>query len=229
LDSRVSFTLRMTMALPSLARPTLPRTARVKVGEDQLEYRLGGRLRARVHLHDSGAPAWLAQWDSSGKMHGVQRYFHENGRLQYEAHYEHGLQVGAQREWNTRGRLLCETHFVDGTGRDVWFGGAEHPTELREFVRGKLHGREQWWSRPTRVHTERFWYEDELHGVEREWRGNELDLGFPRFHIHGERVTRANYERAAISDPTLPPYRSIDDRPRRTLVIPPHGLVKWTR
>lgn len=215
----------------TLARPDIAHAARVVRSARQHEYFVRGRLRARVHLHEGGAPAWLAQWDGKGRMHGAQRYFHENGRLQYEAHYEHGLQVGAQREWTARGRLLCETHFDAGTGRDVWFGSAAHPTELREFVHGKLHGREQWWSTSTRVHAERFWFADQLHGIEREWTGTQLDAGYPRFFIHGRRVTRAVYERAAISDPTLWRYAEGDDRPRRVFPIPPHGLVegRWKR
>jgi hypothetical protein len=211
--------------------PAVARRARVVRGERAHDYLVAGKLRARVHLHDNGRPAWLAQWDRDGRMHGVQRYFHKNGRLQYEAHYEHGVQVGAQREWTERGRLLCETRFDAGTGRDVWYGGAPHPTELREFVRGKLHGRETWWSTPTRVHAERFWFESELHGIEREWTGSALDRGYPRFFLHGKRVTRTTYERAAINDPTLVPYRVSDDRPRRVFPIPPHGLVesRWNR
>jgi hypothetical protein len=211
-----------------LARPVLPASARVVRGDGAHEYFVAGKLRARLHLHDDGAPAWLAQWDSEGRMHGAQRYFHENGRLQYEALYEHGLQTGAQRQWTERGRLLCETHFDAGTGRDVWFGsGATYPSELREFVRGKLHGVETWWSSPTRIHIERRWFENELHGIEREWDGSALERDYPRFHLHGRRVTRAKYERAAISDPTLVPYRAVDDRPRRTFPIPPHGLAKF--
>lgn len=211
----------------SIPRAALPREG--KTPGAATRYVLRGKLVAAVCWHDSGQPAWVWHYDADGMKHGLERYYFEDGRVQWETRHVHGLQHGPQRQWDARGRLICETHFVRGTGRDLWWGndGGSFLSELRELVDGQRHGVEQWWSSPRRVHEESWFFAGLPHGVQRQWGdGHRLRRGFPVFYIHGRRVTRSQYDRAAISDPTLRPYVAAEDRPTRRCPVPPGGVVR---
>lgn len=197
----------------------IPREAvEVPLGEGGhgFDYRLGERLVARVYYHPTGAIDWETHYDEVGRLHGVERQQHESGRRRYRARWVHGRQHGLQQQWDEAGELLGETRFVDGTGVDLWFacGGL---AEQREYVGGKRHGVERWWSGPREVWRECRWRAGREHGIEREWNDHgRLRRGFPRYWVDGERVTRRRYARARASDPTLPAIDPRDDRPRRT-------------
>ncbi len=190
-----------------------------------MEYVLGRRIVARVVHHPNGEPEWIRRFDSGGQKHGVEQVHFPDGRLRREAHWKHGLQIGLQRQWDQRGRLLCATEFAGGTGRDLWWDG-DRLAELREFVNGKRHGVEQYWSSDGQLQSEFYFHEGLEHGPFRQWIGQKLESGYPRFFIRGGRVSRTAYSRAAISDPTLRPYIAAEDRPKRTLPIPPRGLAR---
>jgi hypothetical protein len=188
-------------------------------------YFVGTTLAASVHWHSTGHPAWVWHHEEDGRKHGVERYYDERGRRVWEARWQHGLQHGAQREWDARGELVCETRFVRGTGRDLWWGGARRLSELREYVDGVLHGVEQWWASARTVFREAHHWRGRLHGISREWTNGRLDAGSPAFFVHGRRVSRERYVASAISDPTLPPYLTRDDRPARRCPVPQGGLA----
>ena len=216
---------------PQPRRPAgVPRAARAREISRSakgftLEYVAGRRIVARVVHHPNGEPEWIRRFDTGGLKHGVEQYHFADGRLRKEAHWRHGLQVGLQQQWDQRGRLLCATEFAAGTGRDLWWDG-DRLAELREFVNGKRHGVEQYWVTDTRVLSEFYFYEGLEHGPLRQWSGQKLESGYPRFFIRGRRVSRAAYGRAAISDPTLRPYVPAEDHPKRILAIPPRGIAR---
>lgn len=188
------------------------------------EYRVGERVAARVYWHDSGAIEWEVHFDEQGKMHGREREEHPDGRRKYEARWIHGLQHGLQRQWDERGRLLGQTRFVRGTGVDLWWDRGRL-TEQREYADGLLHGVERLWETRTRVFHEKRYFRGLEHGIWREWndRGG-FARGYPQYWIHGEKVTKRAYLRAAEKDPTLPEYDEKDDRPRRP--FPPEAARK---
>lgn len=204
---------------------TIPAHATVEHSDGATRYLVDGQPVARVIWHDNGHPAWFWHLDAEGRHHGLERELFEDGTVQWETRHVHGLQHGLAREWDCDGQLICATRFVRGTGRDLWWGGRNHLAELREYVDGQRHGLEQWWDSPRTVFREERYYQGLEHGISREWTGQDLDPGFPRFHLHGRRVSRAVYLETAISDPTVPPYLPADDRRVRRCHVPPRGLV----
>lgn len=219
------------LGLPVLnhRRPrTVPARAVLEIDPDPdrfARYLVDGRIVARVTHHDNGHPRLLCHLDEEGRKHGLERYFFEDGSIQWETRHVHGLQHGLQRDWDRDGKLLCATRFVRGTGRDLWWGGGDHLAELREYVDGQLHGIEQWWLSPKILWQETWYFRSQEHGISREWDDRRLAAGFPRFFVYGSRVSRAVYQEHAISDPTLPPYIEAEDRPNRRPRCPPRGLV----
>lgn len=188
-------------------------------GSAGTEYVVRGRMVLRVYTHErdgSGTPAHAFSFDRDGRMHGLEREWHDDGRLRYEARWRHGAQHGVSRQWNVNGRLLVRTRFVAGTGLDIYCGDRDRVTETREMREGHRHGFERWWWGASRVWSEGHFAVGLEHGIFREWneRGG-LKRGFPRYFVQGERVDRRAYVRACESDPTLPRITSRDDRPNR--------------
>ena len=83
--------------------------------------------------------------------------------------------------------------------------------------KGARHGFEWWLNADQRsISQERHWSDDQAHGIEREWDLNgQLRAGFPKFYVRGNRVTRRAYEREQQHDPSLPAYRTEQNRPQR--------------
>jgi hypothetical protein len=109
-----------------------------------------------------------------------------------------------------------------GTGIDLWWceRAEDRPylSEARYVTAGKWNGFE-WWLNPDQksIHEERHFKDDLEHGIERSWnRQGRLRRGYPRYWINNVRMTKREYLRACVSDPTLPPFREKDNRPQRT-------------
>jgi hypothetical protein len=143
--------------------------------------------------------------------------------------YRNGLPHGAAKQWADDGTLIGTYTMKHGTGLDLWWcGGREcsYVTEARYLKDGKLHGFE-WWLKADgkSVSEERHFAENLLHGIERSWnRAGRLRRGYPRYWIHGLRVSKRQYVRACSSDPSLPPFREAENRPERT--FPPEVKVR---
>lgn len=179
-------------------------------GEELLR---GRRVVARIDVTPQGT--YAVKLDEEGRWHGLEREWNAAHRLIYRARFVHGMQHGEQAQWDDDGALLVTTTFVRGTGLDLWSDG-HGGWEERWMVDGLRHGHERWWTSRSRVFREAFFAEAALHGIEREWNAaGRMRRGFPRYHVHDERVTKARYLRACAADPTLPPWRAADDRPKR--------------
>ena len=201
----------------------------------RFDYTVDGRVVACVYYHPSGAVEWEQHFDDQARIHGVERREYPDGRLSFRAAYVHGEQHGLQQQWDPDGALLCTTRFVRGTGVDLWFhddfhGGWELAEE-REYVAGMRHGVERWW-RGGHVHEEIMLYEDQKHGIERRWNQHgRLCRGYPRYFVRDEQVTRPQYERARLGEPTLPAFRDDDNVPVRGLPVvrARRGKARWSR
>ena len=83
------------------------------------------------------------------------------------------------------------------------------------------HGFE-WWINEDQlsVNEERHWRDGQKHGIERDWtlKGG-LRRGYPKYFVAGQQVPRRQYIKAVASDPSLPPFRKVENRPRR--IFPP--------
>lgn len=179
------------------------------------EYFLKGRVVARVYFHATGAIDWEMHFDETGRMHGLERHEFENGATKYQARWVHGLQHGLQKQWNENGQLLVATRFHRGTGVDLWFD-CDRLSEERTFVAGRRHGVERWWATAETVWHESYYSEGLKHGIEREWTAKgRLIRGFPRYFLRGEQVTKRQYEKGRLLDPTLLGNRAADNLPNR--------------
>lgn len=113
---------------------------------------------------------------------------------------------------------MLASRFVRGTGVDLFYDDEGRLAEERPLVGGQRSGIERWWNPDqTTAYEETAFFSGLPHGVARQWRDGRLRPGFPHFLVHGQRVTKRSYLRAARVDPTLAPYRRDDDQPARRL------------
>lgn len=67
------------------------------------EYYSNGQLIAKLPL------------DSFGQYHGPSKYYHQNGFVESEGDYEHGLKKGAWKNYSSDGKLISTSEY-DGNG-----------------------------------------------------------------------------------------------------------------
>ena len=193
----------------------------------RVEYVLGGVVVGYRDFDPDGALTFDCGV-RGGKPHGIAFRLDVPGKVLSATPYRNGLEHGIARQWSADGRRLIGSYRMrHGTGVDLWwqetFTKPPRPyvAEVRFAVMGRAHGYE-WWLNENQVtvYGERHWSNGELHGIEREWnQGGALRRGYPRFYVHGNRMTRNAYERARTTDSSLPALRPADDQNER--VFPP--------
>ena len=158
----------------------------------------------------------------NGVTHGIEYRSDTPGKLISATPYSNGLPHGTARQWSPDGKLIGTYTMKHGDGIDLWWNlrfedGSPYLSEARYVVDGKWHGFD-WWLEPDQksLWQERHFRCDGQHGIERRW--NEqgcLRRGFPKYWANDAPMTRRQYLRAGGKDPTLPPFRKTDNRPRR--------------
>jgi len=153
-----------------------------------------------------------------GKHHGWDREWDDDGRLAFESFRVNNVEHGVCRQWY-EGRLVGWYLMDHGTGVDLWRDADGMLQEERHLKHQGRHGYERWWTNNTTIWWEQHFHENREHGIERKWlkEHGRVSRGYPRYYVHGERVSKRQYLSAAKRDPTLPPYRPEDDRPERPL------------
>jgi RimJ/RimL family protein N-acetyltransferase len=164
--------------------------------EDERAFRNGLPFGREYVWYPSGAILSVAPYDGQGRPHGIAYQWAEDGRLLGHYTMEHG--TGTDLWWQT------------------WSDGTTELAEIHQYRENERHGYE-WWLTGGRIpYIERRWQYGLMHGIDREWNENDrLERGFPRFWVHGKRVTRGEYARIAATDDTLPPFRPEDNIPER--------------
>jgi hypothetical protein len=208
-------------------KSSIPRKAAERVVEryaggakKKAEYRVGRELVGVRHFHETGEPD-LEYALRGGERHGVEYRWGSPGRMTSAIPYAHGVGHGTAKQWGDDGRPLGTYKLVRGTGIDLWRDqredGSVYLAEAFHWRDGNGDGFEWWLNEDQKtVWIEQHWRDGELHGIERQWNERErLHRGFPRYNVCGQRVTKRQYLRACRSDPTLPPFREADNRPRR--------------
>ena len=194
-----------------------------------MEY-LVGRSVVGCRLFDAGGALQLDYGIRRGRRHGREYRLDSPGKLLSFTVYRNGLEQGLARQWSDDGRLIGTYRMHNGTGVDLWWQetwprpGRPYLAEVHFMLKGRRHGFE-WWLNEDQgsIYRERHWSGDEAHGIEREWNETgRLRPGFPKFYVRGRRVTRKVYEceRERERDPSLPPYRTEDNQPRRKFPPP---------
>lgn len=69
------------------------------------EFYSNGMLKARTERQ--------AEIDG-GKVHGVDEWYHENGKLWFRANFEYGEPVGVYEQYYDNGQLEIKANFIDG-------------------------------------------------------------------------------------------------------------------
>jgi antitoxin component YwqK of YwqJK toxin-antitoxin module len=196
------------------------------------EYRLARKLVGMRWFFESGDPEWEFGM-KDGKKHGIEYHWFDPGILSSVEPFVDGMMHGTTRQWDQWGRLIGTYRMVRGTGIDLWRMWREDRTpylsEVMYYKNSRFHGFE--WrieEDQRRVWYERHWRQDVgLHGIEREWNNKGgLSRGYPRYFVGGEKVSKRQYVKAAMSDPTLPPFRLKDNKPARTF---PPEIAKHLR
>ncbi|MDX1478867.1 MAG: hypothetical protein R3301_14235 [Saprospiraceae bacterium] len=84
----------------------------------QIGYYTNGQLDHDFHLSDGKSIGYERMWmadghpyiryyySAPGVMHGLQRRWHTNGKIAWEAHYDHGRELSS-RQYDRAGRLLA--------------------------------------------------------------------------------------------------------------------------
>ena len=167
----------------------------------------------------------------NGKLHGIRYRADEPGELTSAEPYCNGLPHGTPRQYSRDGKLIGTCTMNHGTGIDLWWlehDGVVYLSEARYVKDGKWHGFEWWLHEDRSVFHQRHFWNDEVHGIERQWNpGGRLRRGYPRYWVHNRRVTKRQYQRECAKDPALPPLREKDNRPQRR--FPPEVAVHLER
>jgi antitoxin component YwqK of YwqJK toxin-antitoxin module len=183
-------------------------------------YELDGERVGFRCWHEDGSLA-MEYSMRGGVMHGPFRTYWENGQVSQESTYVEGKEHGLTKQYDAEGALLGSYTMDYGTGVDLWFDRAGVLSEERHYHDGQRHGYERWWCGDnTTVWQEEHFRHGEAHGIFRQWNNKgRLRRGFPRYYVGGKQVTKRQYERARLADPTLPPVVPEEHLPNR--VLPP--------
>ena len=207
-------------------KSSIPKSARERIltthpeGQKcRVEYVLGGKVVGVRYFLPEGASE-IEYGLKAGRLHGM-RYDFLGAHLLCAEPYVNGLVHGVARQWSPDGKLLGTYRMNQGTGIDLWRSqradGSPYLAEVHYIKRGRPHGFEWWINEDQRtVHWERLWRNGQPHGIERQWTGGRLARGYPRFHLRGKRVRKAEYLKACVKDKSLPPYRQEDDSQERS-------------
>jgi len=155
-----------------------------------------------------------------GKVHGRCYQWDCSGVLVLLEPYQKGLMHGTARQWAEDGTLLGTYEMRHGTGLDVWRARREDGrvvvAEVHSMRAGMKHGFTWWLRGDGRPYHEEHYWNGQRHGIERMWNAeHRLRRGYPRYWVRDEQVSKREYLSARKSDPGLPPFRAIDQVPRR--------------
>jgi antitoxin component YwqK of YwqJK toxin-antitoxin module len=192
-----------------------------------VSYFVGGDKVGQRWWYEDGSLEFEEQM-RGGEVHGHMYRFYESGQLMEVQPYCDGKMHGTGQQWSEDGRLLVAWQLARGTGLDLWCDSSTGTLaeEHRRPGEGQL-GYTRQWNADERTVWQEYCYVLGLgyHGVWREWntRGR-LRRGFPRYYVNDRRVTKRQYLRACRTDPMLPRYRAEEDDPHRKL--PPEYLAQ---
>lgn len=190
-------------------------------------YENGSKQRAAYFV--DGKEIGFRFWDESGALaiefglkdglkHGLYRVLDSEDELSEVATYVEGKEHGETIQY-CNGERIGSYVMDHGTGVDLWFCSPGILSEERHYLDGERHGFERWWNCDNQtVNEESHFWKGIQHGIFRQWNPqHKLRRGYPQYFIHGQRVTKRQYLRACVTDPTLPPFVAEDNNPTRRL------------
>ena len=207
-------------------RSSIPKTARERITATWItgpqkykaKYLLNRKVVGIRYFHETGEIS-REQPLKNALVHGIVYRSDEPGKLLSAEPYRNGLPHGVAKQWSDDGKLMGTYSMKHGTGLDLWWQdyqeGPPHLAEARYLQHGKWHGFTWWLHGDHTIWEEQHFWNGKQHGIERHWSQGRLRRGYPRYWINDTPVTKRQYIRACASDPSLPPFREKDNRPRR--------------
>lgn len=163
------------------------------------------------------------RFNALGQTIGFEIERDEQGRVRWRVPWRNGQMHGLATQFTASGRVLVRSRFVKGAGLDVW-ADCGRISEVREMRDSTPHGFERWGD-PFNPWEENHFVKGRRSGISRQWNGDVLAPGFPKFFIDDEEVSRRRYLRAR----QLPAWTRDDDRRERTLPFDSVWLAKELR
>ncbi len=220
-------------SIPKAATERVLATYQTGLQKYKTEYLLNGEI-VGVRQFDQNGQLEFERPMKNGVTHGT-LYDMNDGVVTFAEPYRNGLAHGKAKQWSYDGELIGTYTMTHGTGLDLWrckktWGNKRvYLAEARHINEGKWHGFEWWLNEDQKsVQGEHHFRENLQHGVQRSWNSaGRLRRGYPRYWVNNKQVTKREYLRACAKDPSLPPFRESDNRPRRK--FPPEVLAAMNR
>ncbi|WP_157606255.1 toxin-antitoxin system YwqK family antitoxin [Schlesneria paludicola] len=213
------------------------RTSIPSAAHEQVDQRFEDGTKKSAYYDLDGEPVGFREWDEHGVLffeysmkrgqkHGRAYRFFANGEPMDLDTFRDGQLHGPGKQWNEKGELLITYTLVNGTGLDLWCDDTKQTLSEEHYwpKEGELGYRRNWNDDDVSVHEEYFFVNSHgYHGIWRKWASKgTLRRGYPQYYVRGNRVTKAQYVRAAAQDILLPACRKKDDQPIRDL---PHEYI----
>ena len=224
-------------------RSSIPKGAQERVlsvhestrNKQRVEYVLDGEVVGFRWFSEDGT-AGTENPIKNGVMHGNMHYFEVGAdgsrKSSFSEPYRNGLAHGIAKQYSDDGKLIGTYTMKRGTGWDLWrnrkdFGRSPvHVLSEARYVKGgNWHGFEWWLEEDQKsVQQEAYFWANLQHGIRREWNGaGKLKRGYPQYWVNNKQVSKRQYLRACAKDSNLPPFREIDNHPKRN--FPPEVLA----
>jgi antitoxin component YwqK of YwqJK toxin-antitoxin module len=208
----------------SIYRSSIPKDCNEKIvsrhpdGSKSVCHYFKNRKKVGVRFFDDDGSMSMEFGINNGLEHG-NHYEWISGKLVFFQKIKNGLAYGTAKQWSESGKLIGSFKMNNGNGIDLWWqdwSGQVHLSEVCFLKNGLPHGVEWALDQNETIFNERQWFNGNWHGVYRSWKNSgTLSEGFPKFFIMNKQVAKAQYLKACKTDPTLPMYKTADDRAYR--------------
>lgn len=165
--------------------------------------------KSKLHSEELYAPS--DSWRFQHK-NGVQREWYKNGQLKSERPYKNDKMHGTFKQWDENGKLLGSFEMKEDSGPfQSWYPNGQ-VEEIRPCKNGKIHGEWRWYFDNGKLGAIAWYEEGSVYGISYSWdRDGKPEQDSPQFHVHGERVTKEEYLKAASVDTTLRRYEAQEE------------------
>lgn len=150
------------------------------------------QLNARESFYPNGDKAYYCELDSDGNEHGVEMVWEDNGLLNAETHWCHGVHHGPYIRYKFADFSRKESHYM----------------QLRtHFDHGKKDGLHEEWYSNGKLKLRSSYSDDKLNGVYEEW------------HVNGQLKERKEYLSGKLNGLHQTWYPDGQDKSRKHYVL----------
>jgi len=131
-----------------------------------------------------------------GKIEGVKKIFHPNGKVMTQVNYKDGKPVGESKSYDDEGRVTRVGKFKDGRRHGDMIDYWSETGKVKRIVPydvGKVNGTVKQYYKNGKLKAELPFKQDSLHGIEKRYDA-EGKLTKQRYWIDGELVSQAEFD-----------------------------------